>query len=371
MAQLRALDTKLTEKNGSSRKAVVVCIAVGILVAVGLFLCGLMIVQPMVDEYLSNKEVAKLYNFYDLKVGENKTETTVYFIGNSQIGSDVYVPLITAELEKQGYTTIKPYNIYRDSDKPVRRLPHIENIIASKPSLVIYGISPWIFTSDGGWVDEDVFIVHNRLHINASAEKLYSKEELEDIKAGGDIMFSKRFLKGALVERIMGSPEKMDPLTYTTEKTWDPWTTDEKRVRYSNTFGVNGTDLDKYVEISENHVNTSRNKMSLTPFTAEKTRSLLAFEYMLERFSEEGIPVALVIMPEHSILNNLTPAVSETNLRTYLNTTNLSWYDLDAQYGDEIMADLTHVHWNGAIQLAPVWADIILKEVNANAIYHA
>ena len=173
-------------------------VAVGVLVGVGLFFGGMAVLDPIIQEYIDNKPISHLYDFYDLKVGEN--QTAVYFLGNSQIGADVYIPLIKNELNQKGYGDISVYNIYRDSDNPIRRLSHIENIIESKPSLVIYGVSPWIFTSDtSGWVDEDVLLVKDHLNLNPNADYLYSDEELEDLYVETTTPFyMKKFLKSAI-----------------------------------------------------------------------------------------------------------------------------------------------------------------------------
>lgn len=360
--KIDCLIEKTTEKDGVKKWKVVVGIVVGLVLACGLF-CGYFYVflSPIVEPYIADKPIAHLYDFYDLKVGMN--EVAIYFIGNSQIGAGVYVPLIQSELDNRGYQNLRVYNVYRDSDNPIRRSTQIENIIESHPSLVIYGISPWIFTTDDGWIAEDIILMNGRLNINLSSYYLYSINELIDlyVKTNNPI-YLKTFFEGAQNVKISLS-NVVDPITYTTKVTWAPWEDDEKRARYSNTFGVNGQDLLEYVELTETHANTSRNKISLYPFVGEETRKLLAFEYMLKRFEDEGIPVVLVIMPEHSILNENTPAVSETNLRNYVDSTGLSWYDLDEIYGDEIMADLTHVHWDGAVTLAPVWADIVIQEM--------
>lgn len=362
------LDKTKRKEPEAKKWKVVVGIVLGLVLACGLFYgCYYVILAPIVDSYIADKPISHLYDFYDLNIGKN--ETVIYFLGNSQIGSDVYTPLVQKYLDDSGYSDLKVYNIYRSSDNPIRRLPQVENIVESNPSLIIYGVSPWIFTADDGWVDEDVILVKNRLNLNSSADYLYSQDELDDLysETSGP-MYMKKFVIGAITSQlpkmISGSVHVVDPITYITQNTWEPWETDEKRTRYSNTFGINGQDLLEYVEITETYANTSRNKIPLCPFVGEETRKLLAFEYMLERFEDEGIPVVLVIMPEHSILNENTPAVSETNLRNYVTNTGLSWYDLDEMYGDEIMADLTHVHWDGAVTLAPVWADIVIQEMS-------
>lgn len=359
---------KTTKKDGEKKWKVVAGIVIGLVLACGLFCgCYYIILAPIVDSYIADKPISHLYDFYDLNIGND--ETAIYFIGNSQIGADVYIPLVQKELDERGYSELRVYNIYRDSDNPIRRLSQIEDIVESKPSLVIYGVSSWILTTDGGWVDEDVILVKERLNLNSSADYLYSQDELDDLYSEtSNPMYMKKFLSGAITSQVSkilsGTSQVIDPITYTTNVTWEPWENDEKRTRYSNTFGINGQDLLEYVELTETYANTSRNKISLYPFVGEETRKLLAFEYMLERFDDEGIPVVLVIMPEHSILNENTPAVSETNLRNYVDSTGLSWYDLDEIYGDEIMADLTHVHWEGAVTLAPVWADIVILEMS-------
>ena len=359
-----------TKRNGEIKKwKMYVFVVIGILIIVGgCFGLYYLFLEPVVKTYISDKPISHLYDFYDLKVGEN--QTAVYFLGNSQIGADVYIPLIQKELDNRGYSDIRVYNIYRDSDNPLRRVSQIENIIDSQPSRIIYGISPWTFTGDGdGWVDEDVLLVKDRLNLNPKADSLYSEDELADLYGSNsaDMFYMKRFFKSAVTTELplllKGSLTITNPITYTTNTTWEPWTSDEKRERYSNTFGNNGCNLRDYVTFENNRLNTERNKISVLSFTGEKNKKVQAFEYILNRFTEEQIPVTLVIMPDHSMLNEYTPAESELNFRNYIKETGYNWYDLDSLYGDEIMADLTHVHWDGAVELAPVWADIVIKEM--------
>jgi len=354
-------------KNGpKNRIFVVIGIIVGVLLAVGLFYGGMYLLDPVLDDYLHNKPITRLYDFYDLKVGEN--ETAVYFIGDSAVGSAVYIPQIMAELEANGYPNIAAYNLYRASDDPVRRLSQIENIIESQPSLVIYGIRSWNLKGDTSWVDEDVILVNDRLLLDSDAEHIYTDEQLEDIYSDYNPFYMKIFLKGAILALFSGSTEDVSPTTHLTENAWDAWTTPEKRDKYDSLYAGK---IQENVEITDTYANiTDRNIYSLSPFSAEKTQKQLAFEFMLERLKEEGIPVILVVMPQHPILSELTSDESRRNFHNYLNSTGLVWYDMEQMYGDEHFSDLAHTTWNGTIDFAPIMANIIIQEVESGAIHY-
>lgn len=344
-------------KDDPDRRSVVTGIIVGVLFAVGLFYGCMYLLGPVLDEYIHDKPISRLYDFYDLKVGEN--ESAVYFLGDSAVGSAVYVPQIMAELEKSGYTNRTAYNLYRASDTPVRRLSQIENIIASKPSLVVYGIESWNLKDEADWVDEDVILVHDRLLLSHDADPIYTDEQLDDIYQGYDPFYLKIFLKSALLNFFLGSNEDMSPKTYFTEKVFDAWTSPEKRDNYVSQYA--GMVREK-VEISEAYANlTDRNVYSLSPFTTGKTQNQRAFEFMLQRFKEEGIPVIVVVMPQHPVLSELTSHESRQNFHDYLNSTGAVWYDMEQMYGDEHFADLAHTTWNGTLEFAPVLAGLIVR----------
>ncbi len=75
------------------------------------------------------------------------------FFGDSAIGYSVYPPLINQQLRDAGYN-ITVYNFYLGNDVPLMRALQVQNIIDSKPALVVYKISYRHLSKFENWIDE-------------------------------------------------------------------------------------------------------------------------------------------------------------------------------------------------------------------------
>lgn len=128
---------KTTESGESKKWKVIVGIAVGIGFSVLLF-TGLMFVSGIDDYLQDNKQIVKLYDFYDLN--NNGNGTSVYVIGSSQTGNGIYAPKINQILNDSNLD-VHVYNLYASSDTPNQRLAELQYIIDNNPSLVVYCIS--------------------------------------------------------------------------------------------------------------------------------------------------------------------------------------------------------------------------------------
>ena len=332
--------TKRKEPEAKKWK-VVVGIVVGLVLAGGMF--GLLFWFADVDEYLSDtKQIYRLYDFYDLNIG--KDETAVYFIGSSIIGDAVHCEYIDSILENSGYN-ISTYNLLMDSDMPLRRLSHLENIIESSPSLIIYGVT-YRSTLDNEWRDETVVLVHDRLIINTSSLYLYSEDELSDLNETPTISFKKRFLKSSLTPHAR--EWAYDGLSYAK----DPFIINQNDRRKQN------ISLSEIQNQAENPLDVWRPIVS-----SQLTRNEEALIYSVKRFEEAGIPVVIINTPLHPLFSEKVTDESRSYFSDWLNSTGASWYDLETIFDETYFRDSHHATYDGGILFSELMAEIIIQEI--------
>lgn len=195
-----AVNTKHTKEGGVPRSTVVVCVLAGVLIAVGLFVAGMWAIEPVVDPIVQNyvqnvKEAPVAYNFYDSKIGLK--EQAIYFVGSSIVADAIYPDEISEILEQNDYTNLSLYILHMGGDTPLRRVPEIQKMIDSSPSLVIYGVT-YRSVTDPEWVDERVTLVHDQLDIRPDSLHLFTKKELQDMEYDPDPFYMRKFWQSSL-----------------------------------------------------------------------------------------------------------------------------------------------------------------------------
>ncbi|MDE2521575.1 MAG: hypothetical protein O0X93_00255 [Methanocorpusculum sp.] len=346
-----AVNTKLTKEDGTTRSTVVVCVLTGVLIAGGLFVAGMYAAEPVIDAYLHDtKQIYWLYDFYDQDIGS--TQTAVYFIGSSVVGDAVHCREIDQYLQNAGYN-ISTYNLLMDGDTPLRRLPQIQNIISSHPSLVVIGVT-YRSVTDDQWVDETVVLVHDKLKINPDASQFYSSEELHDLKQKPDLRYKVRFLRSVLMpyRDTWGN----DGISYAK----DPFIVISNDRRTANIL----------IENIQKQANDPSDKWRpVVP--AEMTRHKQALIYNVQTLQDAGIPVVLINMPLHPLFSEKITNESRQNFFDLLNETGAKWYDMEFAYDSEYFRDSHHASLEGGTFFSQDMAELIISEVKSGAVHYA
>lgn len=335
--------TKRKEPEAKKWK-VVAGIVLGLVLAGGMFLGVMLVANQSINYYLEDtKDVLHIYDFYDAKVGEN--QTAVYFIGSSIVGDAIYTPAINSYLKESGYN-ITSYNLAMDGDIPLRRTVQIQNIIDSSPSLVIYGVTYRTVTSES-WQPERVILVHDNLNIREDSLYLFSDEEIEDFHKVPDLYYKKTYLRNALT--YIHTP-KIGSWDYFT----DPFGLEHREHRDS---------LKDYGQILNESKNPNDPWRPIV--TNESTRYKDALVYNVQTLQNAGIPVVIVNMPLHPLFSEQITDESKQNFTNLLNSTGASGiYDYECYYSDDFFRDSHHAFLRGALEFAPVMADLIIQELN-------
>ncbi|HJJ29267.1 MAG TPA: hypothetical protein O0X70_07750 [Methanocorpusculum sp.] len=113
---------KVLKEEGVKEKKerVYVGVLIGLVIAGLLVLGGLLLINPIVDAYLSDtKQIVASYAFLETKADTD--ETMVFFIGSSIIGTGIDSDTINQILNEKGYEDITAYNLGIDADNSLGR----------------------------------------------------------------------------------------------------------------------------------------------------------------------------------------------------------------------------------------------------------
>ena len=343
-----------TEKDGVKKWKVIVGIVVGLgIVFAGLY--GYIFVYSDVDTYLQDRKlITNLYDFYDLKVGND--ETAVYFIGSSIIGRSIYPPEINNILSEKGYD-IKTYNLYYTGDIPLERSLEIQKIIDSNPSLVIYGVTYRSVVSgyDKARFSERVNLVYDRLDVRDDAYVLFTPSEIEEICSIPNLDYFMSFVDSAQSYKASIQKYGISKNAMLYDYAIDP---------YGFNYRVN---LDKNDETESAILKAANNpNNSWRPIiTNESTRYKDAFLYNVKTLQDAGVPVVIINMPIHPLVSEKITDESRQNFYGLLNQTGATWYDMERDYDSAFFRDTVHARFDtGALVFAPVMADLIIQELS-------
>ena len=336
--------TKRKEPEAKKWK-VVAGIVVGLVFGGALFVGSIICLNPVLDEYFDdNKEIENLYDFYDLNVGYNTT--SVYFVGASHVAESVYPAEINRILKENGYENVTVYSAYVSSEGPLDRLVHLQNLIASKPSMVIYGISASKVSQDE--INEDnILIVKDRIQLIDDSLSYYTPEEVELLTGSLNPFDMKRFISSALIYKL--NPVRSFEIDYSV----DPLGGEYAR-KYI--WGANVAEETIAYLYDPNHI--------IEYSISEESRAVQAFNYILTTLEDNGIDVVVVNAPINPLASDKITKETRDNYYSVLNNTGYEWYDLEYSIPPEYFFDGTHPTFDGAMNLAPIWADIIIQEMS-------
>ena len=357
MSRTNDILEKTKRKEPEAKKwKVVVGIVVGLFVGCLLF-CGIWgyVVDPFIDEYLQNKkDVVAIYDFLELNVGEE--ETAVYFIGSSLIGHAIDSEEINRLLNERG-SNVTVYNLGLSASSARQRSILNQNIIDSKPSLVVIG-GTYRYTLYNDINYERIITVRDDLKISSDSYYLFTSEELAEINKPYTYFDDKRFVFNALSSYILDGDSRInlrsttDIYTITKETDW----------RVKDEF--------RYSEIDVG--------MSLgwwaPVITDEITQAREAIIYNVNTFKDAGIPVVIINMPLHPLVSEHITDESRENYFEFLDSTGAIWYDYEFACQDD-----KYWYWEGAHiapetgakMFAPQMAELIIELEESNVIHHS
>ena len=349
------LDKTKRKEPEAKKWKVVAGIILGLVLSLSILYGLYAVTEPIVksgDTSLST--IDNLYAFYDLNIGNE--ETAVYFLGSSLTSFEIYSPLIDEELQKRGYD-VTTYNLFVEADTPRLRALQIDEIIESQPALVIYGVSYRTITTNS--------LHHGRTlaslsHIEFTPElkRFYTDSELISLNHGSFYQKGYVFenLKKAVqyigTESTPSSPKEISretALRYAKDST-SSWV----KKKSSET-----KDMDAVIKALDNPTNDWR---PVVP--SGDTLNKQAFMYNVKKLEEAGIPVVIINMPVSPLLSEKITDESRQNFYDYLDSTGVTWLDMENMYDDSHFFDYIHSTWEGSLDFSQEMVDLIIQELS-------
>lgn len=339
---------KTTEKDGVKKWKVVVGIVVGLVLAICIIFSIWVICD--VDAYIhDNNQIVALYDFYDSHDYTN--ETSVYFVGNSQLGYAVYTPEINRMLSESGYN-ITSYNLFLDGETPNDLLLQLDKIIVHHPSLMIIGYSYRSLLYDSFSTERSPY-VSSRINLSDEVKDYLSESELKSLGISSRI----DVYRGSLKSTLIGSIDIVDSIKQTYDYEYDP-IGDIYRKEWNNQNLISIT----------NSLNQWPGSPAVTDELIAKQDSLI---YFIDCLTSEGISVIVLNLPIHPLYSEQISENSRNTYYEFLDSLGVDWYNYENKYDISFFRDQAHANWNGSLEFSHEMAELIIELEESNVIHHS
>ena len=302
------------------------------------FFVYLLVLHFYIDPYLENysdlERGAKIFEFYEKQQDSN----SIYYLGPSSVKEDINADLIQTQTPFYSH-----FNLGNPASTPVRRFVELEEIIDSKPSIVVFGVSytsfsgKWLFPHDqyaliSPYANEEAI----SFLYNETQKKLIGMSKLQLS------VYKRKFIFPA-TENIFNR------LRYLLLRTKRPY----YYGKYNNDFKSEGILLQTEKSIDEDFYDSLKEKTNFEEYevTAEGNIEKISFEIMIERFLDNNIKVIILRMPLNPELLKEINEQNKINMNNYLEiiskTYNLEILDYESVYAKEYFYDGHHLNKNG------------------------
>jgi vacuolar-type H+-ATPase subunit F/Vma7 len=313
-----------------------------------------LVVDSCIDPYLKDtKRELAVFNFYEEQdnnnLSKNPNSKCIYFIGCSQTrqGVDAYS---VEDYLKEANCSSQIFNIGVDADTPLKRITEINNIIETKPDLVVLCLSYRSFFAP---VPEDkLYLAHYGTKIDEEDCKLFNEEQLKIIRQN-DVgrFFDKRRYFVSSVKFLLK---------------------DDGRYYFINNFknpgGLYGSASEE--EVQKIMKNPESEIMSEFVPDRDAPENQIIFEqqkkalkYTIEKLEENGIHVVIINMPLNPKLSEKISESTRENVSSFLKSIDTPYYDFETNYPQEYFWDLNHMNIDGRSVFSTDISKILSDEI--------
>ncbi len=334
-------------KRENTTNIIILSIVLSIIIAL---IPYLLLIHFVVDVNLQKNNpdfvrVKNIQTFY-----EQTHEGDIFIIGNSLVsqGIDGY---LVEDLLKKNLINRSVYVLGEGSDSPLERVVTLDNLIASRPGVVVVGLFCCSLTmAQLG----DRFILFKPISdeykflFNDEQLKLSQQSFLE--RSFYERKYLIEYLKNYLYVSFKGKNSTRAGLRNQPYNSnfKDPW------VYMTNLTEVQkGEDL-KYRQSSANFKEKYRDD---SLFSNQQKNAL---QYTIKKLRQNNISVIIVIMPLTPGLSDLNSESSRHNLSQTLNSTGVLWYDYEKIYVSEYFSDVMHLNAAGRTDFSSRIATVLI-----------
>ncbi len=284
-------------------------VAIACAVAFSLYAATIIwLVTPYVNEGSDAGRVVGVYEGYDrVLTGMDPSRRTVLFWGSSMIREGIDCRLLEMHAPQ-----IAAYNFSVSGDIPYRRLVELPRVRRVHPNCVVIGVSyPEVFESRAPFEDQ-VAILPASAYAAMSADARALLEPrvtaIAQRSAWERFWWKRKYTFPALCWKL-GLPDRSNPVP--------PGYTENLKSPFVYTQSLPATDLKKYLDSRAGCYPPYTESEVAQPAQSRSGRSL---KLIVSELEAEGIPVELMNMPLHPLLNAAIATPRHEALRDYLDS---------------------------------------------------
>jgi hypothetical protein len=306
------------------------------------FVIYLAIIACLVTPYIEGhtwKQISNNLDTYESKTGTS--EKIIYVMGNSQVMHDLD-PAIVQDALKTENLTFQVYSVGVDDDTPLQRLIELQQIIQSKPEIVILGYSYTSFSNLTRYVpDDNLALLSGRIALDPYSRSLYTKEQLAliDQNAVEQQIFKRKFIIPGIRTLLGIHLQERDTIVN------DTMTDEQKLILAKNPYDA-----------------------FLAPVYPGDNNQKKAFVHLTGELAMNNISVVYINMPLEPLRSDTIPDSTRENFYAFMNATGVRNYDFEKQYPGSDFQDLVHQNRYGREKFSRDIAAVILSEVNGGAV---
>ncbi|MDO8873688.1 MAG: hypothetical protein Q7V05_13310 [Methanoregula sp.] len=297
-----------------------------------------------------------LLNFYE----QNHT-SDIFILGSSYVMEGIDANVVE-ELMQKKKANGSVYNLGTYADAPQNRVGEIDYIIASRPKIVVIGLSYRDFGDDITFLNRTTFpnyailpYLKKKIYIE-DFQPFFSDKQLKLIKQTQFEYDFNRFINKRIYiyknvdERIQNFfSGNQSSVANKTSRFQDIYMTNFKDPWF---YGYNQTEAAK----SEAALVFGKNPIIISENLNQNKMALL---YMVGKARQNNIRVIIINMPINNLMSEKINKSSRHNLSNFLNFTGVPWYNYEREYPSEYFVDLDHLNAAGRIDFSQKVATII------------
>jgi len=302
------------------------------------------VIEPELEQ--SHRELTVL-DFY-----EQPHDRDIFIIGSSHVNEGIDAYLIEDFLQKR-HINRSVYVLGINTETPLSKLPELDNLIASRPELVVIGLSYRDLRNRTNIYDDRFALISQRISSGGEYHYLFNDSQLKLLYQSPveNVFYNRKFIISSLNDqfsRIVRKGKDLNREEIFATNFKDPWIhetnlTDTEKIKMAN----DNTDLDT---ISED----------LNP----QKRALL---YTVHLLQQNNISVIIVNMPISPYYSNNINESTRHNFFNFLNITGVPWFDFEREYSPDFFTDKEHMNVAGRTDFSPKLAAIIADYVKKGA----
>jgi hypothetical protein len=298
------------------------------------------------DLQTSHREIA-LLDFY-----QQPHDQDIIILGSSYVTEGIDAALVEDMLrEKGGNQSV--YNLGMQAETPLSRLPELENLIASRPRLVVIGMGYRDLANRADIYDDRFGLISQRIHLDEHYRPLYNDTQIQFLTQSPleHLWYERKFIGGAVFHLVRNgllreNASGREALFDTNFK--DPWLL---TTNLTEEIKVQRAQEDQYRDQIDGDLNPQK----------------MALLSTVDSLRQNNISVIIISMPMSPYYSDRITDSSRHNFSAFLNGTGIPWYDYEREYPSAFFIDEGHMNAPGRTDFSSQVAALIADQLKKGA----